>query len=117
VLPGSRCLGILSNIPLSDPGGAHVWGAFIQGLRDLGYAEGQNITIVHRSSEEKYERLPDLAAELVRLRVDVIVVPASQNVLVAKQATRTIPIVMAGSADPVGTGLVASLARPGGNVQ
>jgi ABC-type uncharacterized transport system substrate-binding protein len=78
--------------------------------------EGQNITIVHRSSEGRYHRLPDLAAELVRLKVDVIVAPASQNVRAAKQATRTIPIVMAGAGDPVAAGLVASLARPGGNV-
>jgi putative ABC transport system substrate-binding protein len=109
-------IGILSNVPLTDPEGARLWGAFIQGLHDLGYVEGQNITIVHRSSEGKYERLPDLAADLVRLKVDVIVAPATQNVAVAKHATRTIPIVMAGAADPVGSGLVASLARPGGNV-
>jgi putative ABC transport system substrate-binding protein len=109
-------IGILSNVPLSDPQGARVWGAFIEGLRDLGYVEGRNITIEHRSSEGKYERLPELAAELVRLRVDVIVVPATRNVVVARQATRTIPIVMAGTADAVGFGLVASLARPGGNV-
>ena len=96
--------------------GAPVWGAFIQGLRELGYVEGQNITIVDRSSEGRYQRLPDLAAELVRLKVDVIVAPASQNVRAAKQATQTIPIVMAGSGDPVASGLVASLARPGGNV-
>ena len=109
-------IGILGNVPPTDPEGARVWGAFIEGLRDLGYAEGQNITIVHRSSEGQFQRLPDLAAELVRLKVDVIVAPASQNVLAAKQATKTIPIVMAGSGDPVGAGLVASLARPGGNV-
>ena len=109
-------IGILSNVPLTDPEGARLWGAFIQGLRDLGYVEGQNITIEHRSSEGKFDRLPDLAAELVRLKVDVIVTPALQNALAAKQATRTIPIVMASSGDPVGAGLVASLARPGGNV-
>jgi putative ABC transport system substrate-binding protein len=103
-------IGILANIS----GG--IWGPFIEGLRDLGYVEGQNITIDFRSSEGKYERLPDLAAELVRLKVDVIVAPANENIVAAKQATRTIPIVMAGSGDPVGSGLVASLARPGGNV-
>ena len=108
-------IGILGNVPLTDPEGARLWGAFIEGLRDLGYAEGQNITIEHRSSEGKNERLPDLAAELVRLQVDVIVAPASQNALAAKQATRTIPIVVT-SLSPVGSGLVASLARPGGNV-
>ena len=109
-------IGILANVPLTDPEGARLWGAFIQGLRELGYVEGQNITIEWRVSEGKYERLPDLAAELVRLKVDVIVAPAAQNPLAAKQATRTIPIVMTGTGDPVGSGLVASLARPGGNV-
>ncbi len=64
-------IGILANIPLADPEGAHLWRAFIQGLRELGYVEGQNITIEWRVSEGKYERLPDLAAELVRLKVDV----------------------------------------------
>jgi putative ABC transport system substrate-binding protein len=78
--------------------------------------EGQNITIEHRSSEGRYDRLPALAAELVRLKVDVIVVPASLNALAAKEATRTIPIVIASAADPLAEGLVASLARPGGNI-
>jgi putative ABC transport system substrate-binding protein len=109
-------IGILGNVPLTDPGGARLWGAFIQGLRDLGYVEGRNITIEHLSSEGKYEKLPALAAELVRRKVDVIVAPAAQNVVAAKQATRTIPIVMASVGDPVGDGLVASLAHPGGNV-
>jgi putative ABC transport system substrate-binding protein len=107
-------IGILGNISLAEPEGARLWGAFIQGLRDLGYVEGQNITIELRSSEGKYERLPDLAAELVRLKVDVIVVPADQNALAAEHATRAIPIVMIGN--PVGSGLVANLARPGGNI-
>ena len=109
-------IGILANVPLTDPEGARVWGALIQGLRELGYVEGRNMTIEFRSSDGKYERLPDLAAELVRLKVDVIVAPATQNPLAAKQATRTIPIVMASSGDPVQSGLVASLARPGGNI-
>ncbi len=109
-------IGILGNVPLTDPEGARLWGAFIQGLRELGYVEGQNITIEHRSSEGKYERLPALAADLVRLKVDVIVAPATQGPLAAKQATRTIPIVMTSGGDPVGSGLVASLARPGGNI-
>ncbi len=108
-------IGILGNVPLTDPEGARVWGAFIQGLRELGYEEGRNITIEFRSSDGKYERLPALAAELVRLKVDVIVAPAAQNVLAAEQATRTIPIVMT-YGDPIASGLVASLARPGGNV-
>jgi putative ABC transport system substrate-binding protein len=103
-------IGILANVS------GRIWGPFIEGLRELGYVEGQNITIEFRSSEGKYERLPGLAAELVRLKVDVIVAPANENIVAAKQATRTIPIVMAGSVDPVGSGLVASLARPGGNV-
>ncbi len=109
-------IGILANLPLTDPEGARLWGAFIEGLRELGYVEGRNITIEWRVSKGKYERLPDLAAELVRLKVDVIVAPGAQNPSAAKQATRTIPIVMTGTADPVGSGLVASLARPGGNV-
>jgi ABC-type uncharacterized transport system substrate-binding protein len=103
-------IGVLANVS------GDIWGPFIEGLRDLGHVEGQNITIEFRSSEGKYERLPDLAAELVRLKVDVIVAAANENVVVARQATRTIPIVMAGSFDPVGAGLVASLAQPGGNV-
>ena len=107
-------IGLLGNISLAEPEGARLWGAFIQGLRDLGYVEGQNLTIELRVSEGKYERLPDLAAELVRLKVEVIVVPADQNALAAEQATRSIPIVMIGN--PVGSGLVANLARPGGNI-
>lgn len=90
--------------------------AFLQGLRDLGYIEGQNITIEYRWAAGKVDRLPALAEELVRLRVDVIVAQATPVVQAAKNATRTIPIVMAGAADPVGTGFVASLARPGGNI-
>lgn len=109
-------IGILGNVPISDPGGARLWGAFADGLRALGYVDGRNIRIEHLSSEGRYERLPALAADLVRLKVDVIVAPAAQNVVAAKQATGTIPIVMVSVGDPVGNGLVASLARPGGNV-
>jgi putative ABC transport system substrate-binding protein len=108
----SHRIGILGNVPPTEPYGALLWGAFIQGLRDHGYTEGQNISIEHLYSEGKYERLVGLADELVRRRVEVIVVPADQNALAARQATRTIPIVMIG--DPVGSGLVASLARPEG---
>jgi len=90
--------------------------ALLQGLRDLGYVVGQNITIEHRSAEGKRDRVPELAAELVRLKVDIIVADGSGPSLDAKKATSTIPIVMTSSTDPVGTGLVASLARPGGNV-
>ena len=90
--------------------------AFRQGLRDLGYVEGQNLVIEYRYGEGKAERLRDLAAELVRLQVDVIVAEAPQRPVAAQHATRTIPIVMTGTADPVGQGFVASLARPGGNI-
>jgi len=90
--------------------------AFRQGLRELGYVEGQNITIEYRYAEGKFERLPDLVGELVRLNVDVIVAGGSQAISAAKQSTTTIPIVMAVTADPVGSGFVASLARPGGNI-
>jgi len=90
--------------------------AFRQGLRDLGYVEGRNVVIEYRDAEGKFERLPALAAELVALKVDVIVAPNTVGVLAARQATRTLPIVFATAADPVTSGLVTSLARPGGNV-
>lgn len=88
----------------------------LQGLRDLGYIEGQNLVIEWRYSEGKAERFADLAAELVRLNVDLIVAVSTPAALAAKHATQTIPIVMVYVADPVGTGLVAGLARPGGNI-
>ena len=90
--------------------------AFRQRLRQLGYVEGKNIVIEYRYAEGKPERLPDLAAELVRLKVDVIVTTNSGATLAAKKASGTIPIVFAAAGDPVGTGLVSSLARPGGNI-
>ncbi len=90
--------------------------AFRQGLRELGYVEGKNIVIEWRHHEGKLDRLPALAAELVRLKVDVIVTAGPPATRAAKEATATIPIVMANDGDPVGTGLVASLARPGGNI-
>jgi putative ABC transport system substrate-binding protein len=90
--------------------------AFRQGLRELGYVEGKNIAIEYRLAQGKLDRLFDLAAELVRLKVDVIVTPSTLDAVAAQRATRTIPIVMAASGDAVATGLVASLARPGGNV-
>ncbi len=89
---------------------------FIQGLRDLGYVEGKNIAFVFRTAEGKTERFADLAAELVRLKVDIIVTDATVAALALKKATSTIPIVMTDSTDPVGMGLIASFARPGGNV-
>jgi ABC-type uncharacterized transport system, periplasmic component len=89
--------------------------ALRQRLRELGYVEEKNIVIEYRYAEGKRERLPDLVAELVRLKVDVIVTSGSAN-LPAKKASATIPIVFAGSADPVGTGFVSSLGRPGGNI-
>ena len=90
--------------------------AFRQGLRELGYVEGKNIVIEYRYAERKVDRLPALAAELVHLKVDVIVTSASQETRAAKEATNTIPIVMINEGDPVATGFVASLARPGGNI-
>ena len=90
--------------------------AFRQGLRELGYVEGKNIVIEYRYAEENLDRLPALAAELVRLKVDVIVTGGGPNTRAAKEATRTIPIVMAQDSDPVANGFVASLARPGGNI-
>ena len=90
--------------------------AFVQGMRDLGYVEGKNIGFVFRTTEGKSERYADLAAELVRLKVDIIVADFTSASLAAKKATSTIPIVMTNGTDPVGTGLVANLARPGGNV-
>jgi putative tryptophan/tyrosine transport system substrate-binding protein len=90
--------------------------AFLQGLRDLGYIEGQNIVIEYRDAAGRAERLPDLAAELVRLKVDVIVAGASQSTRAAKQATKTIAVVFHGVGDPVAQGIVDSLARPGGNI-
>jgi putative ABC transport system substrate-binding protein len=99
-----------------DSGGSAPPHAFVQGLRDLGYIEGKTIAIEYRSAAGNSGRVPGLAAELVRLKVDIIVADGSRPSQAAKHATSTIPIVMTGSTDPVGTKLVASLARPGGNV-
>ena len=90
--------------------------AFLQGLRDLGWIEGQKITIEYRYADGRLEQLPDLVAELVRLKVDLIVAVSPQPVQAAKEATTTVPIVMVAVADPVTYGFVTSLARPGGNI-
>jgi putative tryptophan/tyrosine transport system substrate-binding protein len=90
--------------------------AFRQGLRDLGYIEGKNILVEYRYAEGKRERTPSQVAELVQLKVDVLVVRSLSAIRVAKQATKTIPIVMVTTQDPVATGLIDSLARPGGNI-
>jgi len=107
-------IGFLDNSTAS--GSAGLAEAFRQELSKLGWIEGKNITIEYRFSEGKSERLPELAVELVRLKVDLIVVASTVSALAAKSATTTIPIVMTNAGDPVATGLIASLARPGGNV-
>ena len=109
--PKVPCVGYLS--PASD---ATLLEAFRRGLRDLGWVDGQNIRIEVRSAEGNYARLPQLASELVRLKVDVIVASSTPVALAAKQATTTIPIVIQFVADPIGSGLVTSLAHPGGNI-
>ena len=107
-------IGILWPNPVTASG--HFVDAFRQGLGELGYIEGRNMTIEFRTAEGTVERLPDLAAELVRLPVEVILTATSPTIRAAQQATRTIPIVMGNSQDPVSEGFVASLARPGGNI-
>jgi putative ABC transport system substrate-binding protein len=107
-------IGILDDSTAS--GSAVLVDAFRQELSKLGWIEGKNFTIEYRFAEGKYDRLPELAADLVRLKVDLIVVAGGPTAFAAKGATTTIPIVMANAADPVSLGLVASLARPGGNV-
>jgi putative ABC transport system substrate-binding protein len=106
-------IGILPPGPITER--MHLWDAFRQGLRELGYVEDQNIFLVFPSGEVKPEQLPHLATELVRLKVDIIVAP-SASALPAMNATKTIPIVTPINSDPVRTGLVTSLARPGGNI-
>jgi putative ABC transport system substrate-binding protein len=105
-------VGILAGSPAANP----LREAFLQGLRDLGYVEGRTVVIEYRFDEGKFERLPALVAELVALEVDVILAGSTPAALAAKQATRTLPIVFAATPDPVSSGLVTSLARPGGNV-
>jgi putative ABC transport system substrate-binding protein len=108
----------VARVALLDGGNleSQLWHATRDGLRELGYVEGQNLVIEFRSADGHFDRVPELLAELIRLRVDVIVTIGDPVVSAAKQATSTIPIVMAGAGDPVGRGFVASLARPGGNI-
>ncbi len=109
-----RRIGLLTPFSPSDTALWHE--AFRLGLRDRGWVEGKNLTIEYRYAEGRVDRLPDLAADLVRLKVDVIVASVGSDALAAKNATRAIPIVMVGPADPVASGLIESLARPGGNI-
>jgi len=104
------------SIASRTPAVSHLIEAFWQGLRELGYVEGQNIAVEYRFAEGRPERLPEFAAQLVALKVDIIVTPNPAGTQAAREATRTIPIVILGVADPVGSGLVASLSRPGGNI-
>jgi putative ABC transport system substrate-binding protein len=108
-------VGFLSARHLDFVDSDYYYGPFRQGMRELGYVEGRNLVIEWRSAEGKYERLPGLAAELVNLKMDVIVTPGDAVIRVAQEATTTIPIVMAGGGDPVKSGFVKSLARPAGN--
>jgi len=100
----------------TTPAPAPLWEALLEGLRAHGYSEGQNLVFERRFSEGNAERFPAFAAEMVRLRVDLILVRTTPAALAAKHVTQTIPIVIPTAIDPVGAGLVASLARPGGNV-
>jgi ABC-type uncharacterized transport system substrate-binding protein len=109
-------IGYLNINPPSDEVSSADLDAFRQGLRDLGYVEGRNFVLEIRYAESKVDRLPDLAADLVRLKADLIVSTTGTAAIAAKKATQSIPIVMMGSGDPVRQGLVASLAHPGGNV-
>jgi ABC-type uncharacterized transport system substrate-binding protein len=120
IIAAAQQTGKVARIGFLDPstasGSAVFLDAFRQELSKLGWIEGKNITIEYRFAEQKSEHLPELAAELVCLKVDLIVTSGGPTPLAAKKATSTIPIVMTNSVDPVGQGLVASLARPGGNV-
>jgi len=110
---------IASASPVSDLVGANpnntAVRGFVQALRELGYVEGKNLVLEWRSAELRLERLPELVAELVGLKVDVLVAPNGNAAVAAKNATQTVPIVMIAN-DPVGLGLIGSLSRPGGNV-
>jgi putative ABC transport system substrate-binding protein len=108
-------VGVLTN-NASDPAEARLWQAFRSGLRERGWIEGENILIEFRGAEGNSARLPELAADLVRLKVDLIVARSSLFVQPAKEATSSIPIVFVVHADPVRTGHITGLARPGGNI-
>jgi putative ABC transport system substrate-binding protein len=118
VAQSSREIPLIGSLDYGAPDAARLdwWKAFRQGLRELGYVEGQSIRFEARWAQGRVDRLPGLAAELVRLRVDAIVTGGGEAARAAKQATATIPIVMADGADPVRLGLVESLGRPGGNL-
>jgi ABC transporter substrate binding protein len=107
-------VGLLLTTTPSDA--AHLIKALTEGLRELGYVEGRNVVFERRFAEGRQERLPALAAELVQLKVDILVTGSNPVIAAVKQATATIPVVMAVSRDPVGAGFIASLARPGGNI-
>ena len=109
-------VGFLSQRARPDSLESGVFGAFRRGMRDLGYVEGKNLEIEWRFADSRFQQLPDLAAELVRIRVDAIVSVGTAATSAAQKATATIPIVIATAPDPVGSGFVASLARPGGNI-
>jgi len=127
-LIGALLLALCSSAQAQQPGKVYRLGVLVstaqgfqrepllQGLRELGYIEGKNITIEYRSAEGDFKRLPEFAAELVRLKVDVIVSSSNPAIIALKQATNTIPVVMTIVGDPVGAGFIASLAHPGGNI-
>jgi len=114
--PKVSSLGYLSSLSRSDPTYATLRDALLQELREQGYIEGRTITMEWRFAEGNQLRLPNLAAELVHLRVDLLFAEGTPSALAAKQATRTLPIVFSPIADPIGSGLVTTLARPGGNI-
>ena len=114
--PRVHRIGILSSVIVRGGPTPSNIDAFRQGMADLGYVEDQNLLVEYRATEGNAERFPALAAELVELKVEAIVTTSAPAVRAAQEATRTIPIIMAGVSHPVETGLVASLARPGGNV-
>ena len=109
-------IGVLAGSPPTTPEAARPWEALMLRLRELGYVEGQNLVVERRWAEGRADRYHELAAELVALKPDVIIAAFTPSVSAAKRATSTIPIVMAIAGDPAGTGLVASLSRPGGNI-